>query len=264
MNHFIALAALLVVATPCAAQTMRVVATDYAFRAPARTRPGVNRIVLVNRGHDLHHLVISRLPDTLDAKRAYQLIVAKKPVPDDVRDIGGPNAAAPGDSSSAWVPLARGRYMLSCWIVAPDGTFHILKGMFAQLDVSGEPLEGVSIPKPNVTITAREYSLDVSHPLGAGTFVIEFANEGRQDHDLEIVRLDSANARTVARRFEGDTTALRGATLVGGVSGVGPGRKAWTRVTLARGRYALFCFVPDEHDGKSHFRHGMLREIRIP
>jgi hypothetical protein len=255
--------ALVVCGSLLQAQELRVVSSDFAFRAPARVRPGVNRVTLVNRGRDVHHLVIARLTDSLDAQQAFQLIVENKPAPSEVHDVGGPNATAPGDSSVAWVLLEPGRYMLSCWITAPDGRLHIMKGMFAQIEVAGVPLR---TPQPRATlrITAREYSLETSRSIGRGVTTIEFVNDGTQEHDLQFVRLaPGASATRVAERVEGDTAALRGAEFVGGVSGVGPGRRAWTRIMLKPGRYALFCFVPDEKDGKAHFRHGMLREFVV-
>jgi len=264
MNRRIAgVLAVFVACGSSAAQDLRVVSTDFAYRAPTRTRPGVHRITLVNHGRDVHHLVIARLTDSLDAQRAFQLIVRNQPAPAEVHDVGGPNAAAPGDSSVAWVRLEPGRYMLSCWITAPDGQLHVMKGMFAQLDVAGEPVRTVH-PRPTLRITAREYSLEVSRAIRAGVTTVEFVNDGKQEHDLQIVRLDDGtSASRVAERMEGDTAAMNGARFVGGVSGVGRGRRAWTQVRLSAGRYALFCFVPDERDGKSHFRHGMLREFIV-
>ena len=106
-------------------------------------------------------------------------------------------------------------------------------------------------PTSTLPTIAREYSLEVSRAIRAGVTTVEFVNDGKQEHDLQIVRLDDGtSASRVAERMEGDTAAMNGARFVGGVSGVGPGRRAWTQVRLSAGRYALFCFVPDERDGK--------------
>jgi len=265
MKRLVAGVALAVVvsAPRSSAQEIRVVSTEYAFHAPARARPGIHRVTLVNHGRDVHHLVIARLTDSLDAQHAFQLLVENRPAPPDVHDVGGPNATEPGDSSFAWVLLEPGRYMISCFIQAPDGTLHVMKGMFGQIDVDGEPL-AASPPAGALRITAREYALEPSRRLRAGTTTIEFVNAGTQEHDLQFVRLaPHVEASRVGARVEGDTTALRGSHFVGGISGVGPGRRAWTRVTLTPGRYAMLCFVPDERDGTLHFRHGMLREFEV-
>ena len=55
----------------------------------------------------------------------------------------------------------------------------------------------------------------------------------------------------------------RHGTLTGGASGIEPGMRVSVPLQLRRGRYALFCFVPDERDGKPHYAHGMVRLLLV-
>jgi uncharacterized cupredoxin-like copper-binding protein len=256
---------ILVAAQGAHAQALRYVATDYAYAGPATARPGVNAITLVNHGRQLHHMVITRVPDTLSVSRLYVMMIANTIPPDlQVPDVGGPNAIGPGDSTTTWLTLEPGRYMLGCYLVAADGKLHLMHGMFNQLDVSGTPLN-TREPATDVEIAAREYSLIPSHPLRAGMQTLRFRNAGTMEHDLQLAKLEhGVTAERAARRIDGDTTVAAGdVVFMGGVSGLQPGHTAVTRVRLAPGRYLLYCWVPGDQ-GVPHYRHGMLTEVRVP
>lgn len=100
--------ALLALSSRAAAQDLRFTASDYAFQAPKSARPGVNRFVFVNQGREAHHMIVMRLPDSLDASRAFQRIAARQPIPGS-QLVGGPGAISPGDSSVSWATLETGR-----------------------------------------------------------------------------------------------------------------------------------------------------------
>ena len=257
------LLATLAIASSANAQALRVVANEYAFRAPASARPGLNRVVLVNQGKELHHIVILRLPDSLDASRAFRKLNQHQSLGDDAHSVGGPGAIFPGDSSVAWITLDAGRYMFLCFIPAQDKLPHAMKGMVAQLDVAGDRLAARS-PAATVTLSASEYALDFSATPGAGAATIEFRNTGSQDHDYAILQLpDSADPVATARRLGRADTTLKYVKLVGGSGPLAPGRRSWNRATFVRGHYAVICFASDQRDGQSHYLHGMVRTFDV-
>ena len=257
--------AALSIASTANAQALRVVANEYAFRAPASARPGLNRVVLVNEGKELHHIVILRLPDSLDASRALRKLTQHQSLGADAHGVGGPGAIFPGDSSVAWITLERGRYMFLCFIPAQDKLPHAMKGMVAQLDVTGDDFSDERAPAATLTLSASEYAFDLSVPPRAGRATIEFRNTGTQEHDYAILQLpDSADPVATARRLGRADTTLKYVRLVGGSGPLAPGRRSWNRATLARGHYAVVCFASDERDGRSHYLHGMVRTFDVP
>ena len=248
--------------SPAASQELRIVAMDYAFRVPQKARPGVNRFVFVNQGKELHHMIVMRLPDSLDASGAYRRIRARQPIPGS-RLVGGPGGVAPGDSGITWVTLEPGRHLVICFILAADGTPHMMKGMVGQIVVAGPRLRA-SPPRPGVIISAREYDFRLSRSLRAGATTIEMRNDGVHDHDLQILQLtDSGTAIAAARSAGRGGGSPSGVRVVGGISSVSPKGRAWGRLTLRSGRYAVVCYESDETRRGSHYLHGMAREFTV-
>lgn len=248
---------------PLGAQALRIVANEYAFQAPASARPGLNRVVLVNQGKELHHIVILRLPDSLDSSGAFRALMQHRSLGGDAHSVGGPGAIFPGDSSVAWISLETGRYIFLCFIPAQDKAPHVMKGMLAQLEVAGEPLTGAE-PTATLTLSASEYALHFSRPPVTGLAQIEFRNTGSQDHDYAIVQLpDSADPVAIARRLGRADPTLQGVTLVGGSGPLAPGRRSWNVAHFIRGHYAVICFASDQKDGRSHYLHGMVHTFDV-
>lgn len=49
----------------------------------------------------------------------------------------------------------------------------------------------------------------------------------------------------------------------GGTTALAPGVVNFITADFAAGEYVLLCFVPDAKHGRSHFAHGMVRQIRV-
>ena len=111
---------------------LRVLATDYDYQAPAVFTAGNLRLRLVNIGQHPHHLVLSRMDDTLPLQQFFSDVLSPHPH-GGYHDVGGPNMVAPGDSAEAWLTLTPGHYALSCWVFSRSGHPHIAKGMFAEV-----------------------------------------------------------------------------------------------------------------------------------
>jgi len=241
---------------------LRVVATDYALSLSAPALSGVVTVRLVNRGREMHHLELSPVPDSLSLRRYYELATAPQPSPL-VRDIGGPNLTAPGDSNEVMLTLAPGRYILTCWVNATDGKPHVMRGMMSEIRVRGR--SSVSAPPAaSVVIRASDYAFDIRGQLRAGTNTVAFENGGPQEHDIQFVRLAPGQSlETIQRWADKGGAGAPVQAVVGGSTGIDKGERVWFTLKLRPGRYAIFCFVPDVKDGKMHLLHGMLREIPV-
>ncbi len=242
--------------------TVTLVADDYSVASPDTIEAGAVTLRLVNKGKEFHHIWVARLKQ---GKTVEDLLGAMKthgPLPAWVRDMGGPNAPAPGGESNATVNLAPGSYVVACLIPSADGVPHIMKGMVRPLRVVAAKNPAAD-PVGDVTMVLHDYSFTLSRPLTAGRHLVEVRNNGAQPHEIELVRLaPGKTAQEVlawVHKPEGTPPGLP----LGGVAPLGRGGVNWFEVDVEPGKYALICFLPDMKDGKPHFLHGMVQEIEV-
>lgn len=70
--------------------------------------------------------------DSFEAgKRLADFYAALKagPLPGWAHEVGGPNTPVPNGETRATLDLARGHYLITCYIPSPDGVPHFAKGM---------------------------------------------------------------------------------------------------------------------------------------
>jgi len=248
-------------ATP-AIPTVTVIATDYAVQAPDTLPAGAVTLRLVNQGKEFHHLWVARLDQGRTADDLLKALRRPGPVPAWVRDVGGPNAPAPGGESNATVSLAPGTYVLACLIPSKDGVPHVMKGMIRQVTVV-ETARPADVPVGEVTMTLHDYSFTLSQPLTAGKRLIEVRNEAVQDHEIELVRLAPGKTAQDVLAWLKDEQGPPPGLPLGGVAPLATREVSWFEAELEEGKYVLICFLPDQKDGKSHFMHGMVQEIEV-
>jgi uncharacterized cupredoxin-like copper-binding protein len=246
-----------------APETITVTAHDYSFEAPYWVSAGAVTLRLVNRGKEFHHIWLLRIDH---GKTAADFIEAMKgshgKLPVWARDIGGPNAPAPGGEANATIDLEPGTYLLACAIPSADGVPHVMKGMVHTMTVT-KGSRRAALPQADVTMTLRDYTFTMSETLRAGPRIVEVRNYGRQAHEVELVRLaPGKRGADVLRWIEKPEGAAPGVPL-GGVSPLASGGRSQFTVDLEPGRYALICFLPDAADGKPHFMHGMMQEVEV-
>jgi hypothetical protein len=103
----------------------------------------------------------------------------------------------------------------------------------------GSPAPGTPAPPRFVSVAAREYSLTLSRPLvGAGAVTVELRNSGEDPHNLVVSP-------------EGTHSPLAS------FSDIDPGTYERRSVTLAPGRYQLWCSL-EAHEGL-----GMSTTLRV-
>ncbi len=240
-------------------------ATDFAFVAPDSISAGLVRMRLVNAGPSIHHVQLLKI----DSGKTMQDLGAamqnpNAPPPAWIKSATGPNAIAPGDSSEAIIPLAAGNYVLACFIPDSTGTPHIAKGMIRPLKVTAATQAVVQEPHADVTVHLTDYAFNESGPIHAGHQTIDVINDGPQDHEMFIAKLDSGvTAQQMVDWVDHGMHGRPPARPLGGLSGLTTGGHGYIVANFTPGTYGLFCFLPDAKDHKEHTAHGMLKQITV-
>lgn len=251
-------------ATPIPAlPTVTLVADDYSIASPDTLQAGAVTLKLVNRGNEFHHVWVGRLDGGRTVEDLLAAMKTPGPLPAWVRDMGGPNAPAPGGGeSNATLTLTPGSYFVACVIPGPDGVPHLMKGMIRPLTVVRTPKPAAD-PVGDMIITLLDYSFTLSAPLTPGKHLIEVRNSGAQPHEIELVRLAPGKTAEEVLAWVHKPEGTPPGLPLGGVAPLGRGGVNWFEVDLEPGKYAVICFLPDMKDGKPHFMHGMVREIEV-
>jgi hypothetical protein len=239
-------------------------ATDYAFAMPDSIPSGLTELRLVNHGAEPHQAVVFRLTEPKPMDTVLAVLAAEGAPPPWLKLAVGPNTAVPHDSSNATSVFVPGDYVVACFISAPDGQFHVVKGMVKAFTVTGAEPAGIIEPAADVTIVLTDYTVTVTPALTAGTHTVRVQNEGPQWHEVGLERL--ADGKTLADWQTWAAGGMQGeppAIPAGGAIGPEVGGRAYFTITLTPGKYLLTCYVPDAGDGKPHVLHGMVQEIEV-
>jgi uncharacterized cupredoxin-like copper-binding protein len=117
---------------------VKVVATDYAFEAPAKTKAGPVAIELTNSGKEPHEANLFKLASGVTVEQATKALAATGAPPAGPPPFvpaGGAQGVLPGQKTQVIATLEKGEYMLICFIPDPTGTEHFAKGMVRALTV---------------------------------------------------------------------------------------------------------------------------------
>jgi hypothetical protein len=244
------------------AHEITITARDFAFDAPDSVPAGLVTIHLKNAGPDLHQAWLVRLDDGKTLQDLDASFLASWPPPTWAVNVGGPNAAPPGGESTASLVLTPGAYGLVCIIPAPDGTPHLMKGMSRMLHVTGSA-GTAALPAAGDQITLVDFDFQLSQPLRAGKQIIRVRNAAQQPHEVVLARLVPGKTAAEVLDWLEKRNGPPPVEALYGVTGIESGVENDFVADLASGEYGLFCFLPDAKDGKPHFAHGMVKEVRV-
>jgi hypothetical protein len=244
------------------ANVVRVTGEDFSFNAPDEIPAGLTEFRFLNKGPALHHMAIVKLEDgkTFDDLRA--LLANPGPAPAWIREIGGPNAPAPGLESNATLILEPGNYALICFVDI-GGPPHFMKGMVKPLRVIPATDAAASKPDADITATLFDYNFKLSAPITAGTRTIRVDNAAKQHHEVELIQLNPGKTLGDLMSWLQKTEGPPPGKPIGGIAGLEAGASQYFTADFAPGDYALICFLPDAKDGKPHFMHGMMQQITV-
>lgn len=129
-----------------------------------------------------------------------------------------------------------------------------------------------------VEVTAVDYSFSgMPAEVDAGTFAIDFGNDGTELHEMAILRINDGVTEGIQELLAlPEEEAMAKVTPVGGAFAM-PGESDTTFVALEPGRYALLCFVPTGatpdtmeamesgvfEGGPPHAMQGMISEFTV-
>ena len=243
-------------------------ASEFGFAVEdGEPTPGVNTITLRNDGAIEHHLQLFRVDP---GKTAEELVAAisdpEAPFPDWIFPAGGVGILSSGPEASVTLDPRAGEYVLLCFVDEPDGVPQFLKGMARGITVEDEEIVAEA-PEEDVTITARDYSLEAPESLEPGELTLRFTNASQDIHEVMFARLpdgpDVSDEEIVAAFMEGGPPPFEGLPeFVGGVQAIAPGASQLGTLTIEAGRYVLLCGIPNE-EGIPHLALGMIRQIRV-
>ena len=254
-------------AAPAAPNVVEINASEYKFEAPDQVPAGLTAFKMNDTGKEMHHVTLFKLDSAktfADFMTAMKNMKPEASPPGWVIPAGGPNAAAPGSSSSLITVLEPGNYAIVCFIPDAKGIPHVANGMAKALTVTPNAAANMTEPNADITVTLKDYQFDFSKPLTAGKHTIKIVTAPGQPHEYTFFQLmPGKTAADIPKYVE---TGMKGpppAVPLGGVSGVAAGRASFYEVDLKPGEYAVVCFLGDAKDGKPHFAHGMIQQIKV-
>ena len=237
-------------------------AVEHKFDGPEQLPAGQMTIRLQNRGKEPHQLQLLKLEE---GKSPADLALALNTagVPPWAKHMGGPNGVDPGQASEATLYLEPGSYVIICGMPGKNHQTHAALGMQKTLrvmDTNPAPAEFAG----NFHMAMFEYEFVVVQPLRKGRHTFYVINRGSQIHQASLVRLHAgASAEDVLTALEENVPVRLPGTLIGGMSGLEPGRDGTFTAELTPGRYAMMCLFSSAHASQSHAAKGMVMNFTI-
>lgn len=244
-------------------RTFIVTASDFAYRGlPVHAPAGWLAFRMANTGRELHMFATAAVPHGYTAARL-EAALLKGQLPHGITEFGGPNAVAPGDTTTVSMFLPPGEYMVACFVRSPDGKLHFMKGMTGSFDVVAAADPGTP-PPSDKRIVLSTYGIAMPGALpkpGMQTFLVR--NTAKETHDFVILRV--LPGHTVAQALVWFATLPPGepaAVPVGGTTGIHTGDQVFVPAWLQPGQYVLVCWMTTNH--KYHFEMGMQHAFTVP
>jgi hypothetical protein len=245
------------------ARVVTVTGKDFKFDAPDEIPAGLTEFRFLNKGPSIHHMQILKLTKGKTFSDLRTALAKQGPPPAWMKEVGGPNAPAPGTESNATLMLEPGNYAIICFVDI-GGAPHFTKGMIRPFKVVPASGPVAASPTPDVTATLFDYNFRLSTPILAGTRTIKVVNTGAQAHELELVQM--APGKTAKDFLSWAGAGMKGpppAKPIGGIAALDRGMTQSFTANFTPGNYAFICFVPDAKDGRPHFAHGMTKDFSV-
>lgn len=130
---------------------------------------------------------------------------------------------------------------------------------------------GANCASDELDVTAVDYAFDgVPEELSTGYHVVQFGNEGQEQHEMFALRFNEGTTETIDELFElPEDEVFSKITPVNATFAPPGGSEAVSWNLSEPGRYAVVCFIPTgsvgdtEGDGPPHFTQGMVQEFTV-
>ena len=118
---------------------------------------------------------------------------------------------------------------------------------------------------PTLAVAANEYSFTTASSVKAGYVNVELKNQGKEDHQAQLLRINDGVTPQQLQEASTDTTGeklLGLTTITGGVNGIAGGATQSAVTKLDPGSYLMLCFIPAP-DGQPHVAKGMQAQLTV-
>lgn len=244
------------------ARVVQVVGEDFKFQAPDVIPAGLTEFRFLNKGPAIHHMALLKLTDGKTVDDLVNALGQPGPLPSWAKELGGPNASAPGEEANATLTLEPGNYAFICFVDI-GGPPHFAKGMVKPLRVVPSTAPSGPKPKADLTATLFDYNFKLSAPVRAGKRTIRVHNTGPQVHEVQLVQLAPGVTLGEFMKWLEKMEGPPAGRPLGGIAGIESGMSQYFTADFVPGSYALICFVSDVEDRKPHFVHGMVQQFEV-
>jgi hypothetical protein len=244
--------------------------------APKTVKGGLVKLTFTNASKkDEHEAQLARVDGAHSAQEVLKILTADRVViPDWLHAAGGAGSTAPGQTASATLNLAAGKYVMLD-NGSGDGPPPSAKGALAEFEVTAG--KHGALPASTATITAMTDeqakpadSFEVSGGLKVGNNQVRFVTKGEQDHHAVLFPILPGKKLADVKKFLSQQGRPSGPPPVDFMNGASTAvfdgdLEAVTDIELRKpGKYALVCFLTDRNGkGKPHFAEGMLKELDV-
>jgi hypothetical protein len=232
--------------------------SDYSIAAPSSLPAGYATFRTSNSGKEMHQAGLVRLDSGKTAGDFVHAMQTSGPPPAWVTWLGGPQ-----NSGSVSINLAPGQYVWYCIIPGPDGVPHMMKGMVAPMTVTAATIDTSAHPVADINVTMHDYQWDLSAVPTAGSHTFRIETAPGQPHEFVVIKLAPGKTAADMVAWADKPVGPPPGVSLEGTAVQQAGQVEYATVDFTSGHYALFCFVPDAADGKSHASHGMVREFTL-
>jgi hypothetical protein len=248
-------------------QALTVVVRDFnvSTEGPRSLRPGLATITFKSEGGHPHALGVWKLKSGV-TYNGFLRQARRGQASEVVLTRGGVPYLGPGGEWRMTTRLKRGVYVFIDY-ESLQGVENWRRGAVSRFVVKGSYDDALP-PSYGYTIRMREFSFQMDQPRRVShESVIRIVNEGKQQHDVRLLRL--AEGTTVAQGLRAVRAYLAGSRsevpgepvdLLGLVE---PGWAGYVEAALKPGRYLVLCFAFDPKTGKRHTELGMTSTLTI-
>jgi hypothetical protein len=226
---------------------------EYAFVMSEMIEGGWTTLEFTNTGREWHEFALAKLGSgkTIADVRRYLADPKsqQQPPPAWVRIRAGIPTLDAGEEAALTQRLEPGRYVLLCFLDAPDGKTHIEHGMVREFVVEGDA--EADVPEADATLELGTWQ--AAPQLEAGERTIELRNDRDRPGSVFLTWFKPGMTEKDLERWEkGGMRGPAPARFLGGAIDVPPHASVYYRVKLEEGRE--YTLLDDERGVQKAFR----------